>query len=264
MSVTAVIGKFLNFTYKYLACLRFVQQNRPWSDVPKKIKFAFFVVLLLQLATAAFRSVPQAKIIDLPAAIQPSALKLLALGDENFAHRLGLQWLQAYDVQPGVAISFKDLPTEHLTAWLDSFQELDPNSDYPIFLVAEVYFSSGSEVFRRALVPWIRKSFYLKPDTRWRYLARVAILVKHKLNDAVLAIDLARDIRVHSAASAPDWARQLDAFLLESIGEDEASAALLATFLRDGLYRDEQEARFLAGRLKELHTRIEEKSKLRR
>ncbi|MCX7741846.1 MAG: hypothetical protein N2Z66_01090, partial [Tepidimonas sp.] len=62
---------------------------------------------------------------------------------------------------------------------------------------------------------------------------------------------LAREVRALAPPTIPSWARQLEAFLLAD-DEPAAAAALLALYLRDGVYRDENEARFLAERLAEL------------
>jgi len=98
---------------------------------------------------------------------------------------------------------------------------------------------------------FVHEQFVQDPNRRWRWLAHAAIMAKHRLHDAPLALSYARDI-ARLAPAAPSWARQMHIFILEDIGELESAKILLGGLLASGEIRDEHELRFLTERLKDM------------
>lgn len=241
---------------------RAIRQNRerPWREVPMMARWGVLLLLMLQLVLAAsLRPPPQAQIAQLPPPLEPDVLSVMALSDPQAAQRGALLWLQAFDAQPGVQVPLRKLDVERLVDWLDAAHRLELSADYAVFLAANIYFAVESEALRRAMLGWVRQRFAEQPATRWREMAQLAVLTRRYLDDVPLALALAREVRTQAADVALDWALQLEAFLLAGHGDVEAAAALLAMFLRDGLYRDDNEARFLAERLEEWMRQIEDK-----
>jgi hypothetical protein len=71
-----------------------------------------------------------------------------------------------------------------------------------------------------------------------------------------LALRYANELAAHtSAASVPSWARQLNIFVLEDMGEIEAAKVLIGGLLESGELHDQSEQEFLMRRLKELEAR---------
>jgi hypothetical protein len=230
--------------------------ERPWSHVPVIAYMLCASLLAAQLLFASFRPAPLAFAQDLPSPLTTSSMRILTLSDSHAAQRLGLLWLQSYDAQPGVQLALSDIDAIRLIAWLDALHHLAPSTDYAVFLATNVYFGVESEPLRRALVPWIRERFLEQPSTRWFEMSRTVQLVRRHLNDIELAVDLVQDIRNHASEFASSRILQLDAFLLEANNDDEAAAALIAMYLREGFYRSEHEARFLLERFEEIHNRL--------
>ena len=61
-----------------------------------------------------------------------------------------------------------------------------------------------------------------------------------------------RDRITRAAPAAPSWARQMQIFILEDIGELESAKIMLGGLLATGQVTDEHELRFLTQRLEAL------------
>jgi hypothetical protein len=160
-------------------------------------------------------------------------------------------YLQAFDNQPGVSMPFRALDYGAVEEWLSTVIELDPITQYPIMLAAQVYAQVPDEQRQRRMLDFVHREFLRDPERRWRWLAHAAIIAKHRLKDMPLALEYAEDIARH-AKGALGWARQMRIFMLEDMGEVEAAAVLLGGLLATGEVTDSAELHFLAERLEAL------------
>ena len=135
--------------------------------------------------------------------------------------------------------------------WLDAILGLDPASQYPLLMAAQLYGQVPDHKKQRQMCEFVRHQFERDPDRRWRWLAHCAIMAKHRLKDMPLALSYAEDI-ARKAKGAPYWARQMRIFLLEDMGEAESAAILLGGLLASGEVTDPREIHFLMERLKRL------------
>ena len=158
-------------------------------------------------------------------------------------------YLQGFDV--------RSLDYERLAGWLEALVQLAPRSQYPLFAAARIYAEHPDPARSRAMLEFVYRQFMLDPDRRWPWLAHGALLAKHRLRDLALARRYAAAIDRHAiAAEVPPWARQMELFILEDLGELEAAKVLLGGLLASGKVRDAEEARFLQQRLEELEARL--------
>jgi hypothetical protein len=163
--------------------------------------------------------------------------------------------LQAFDIQPGISIPFRDLDYRNVVRWLDRIVMLDPISAYPLLLASQVYSQVPDKERQRIILDFVYQKFLEDPVRRWRWLAHASIIAKHRLDDPRLALTYARAIATEAnAPSVPSWARQMHIFLLEDLGERETAKILLGGLLASGSVTDPNEARFLMERLKALES----------
>ncbi|HEV7391715.1 MAG TPA: hypothetical protein VGO08_08740 [Burkholderiales bacterium] len=162
-------------------------------------------------------------------------------------------YLQAFDNQPGISMPFRDLDYSAVEQWLSTALELDPVTQYPVMLAAQVYAQVPDERKQRQMLDFVHREFLRDPERRWRWLAHAAIIAKHRLRDMPLALQYAQDITRH-AKSALGWARQMRIFILEDMGELEAAEVLLGGLLATGELTDSAEIHFLTDRLEALKT----------
>lgn len=217
--------------------------------VPAGLWCLLAAALALQLSWHAARPSPDARAEALPPAPQPAALRSLSLGEPVATAQGLLLYLQAFDNQPGLSIPFGALDYARVESWLGLTLALDPRSTYPLMMASQLYGQVPDAAKQRAMCDFVQTRFLEAPNARWRWLAHCAIMAKHRLRDPQLALRYAADITRH-AGTASGWARQMQAFLLEDLGEPESARILLGGLLANGEVTDPRELHFLSERLK--------------
>ncbi|MCI0400336.1 MAG: hypothetical protein L0Y67_02065 [Gammaproteobacteria bacterium] len=167
-------------------------------------------------------------------------------------------WLQAFDNQPGISIPFKDLDYDKVTGWMELILELDPRGQYPLLAASRVYGEVPVEGKQRHMLDFVYRQFLLDPNRRWPWLAHAIYVAKHRLKDLPLALKYARAMTLYARGdNVPQWARQMEIYVLEDMGEAEGAKVLIGGLLESGTITDPHEIRFLTERLKRIE---EEKS----
>lgn len=233
--------------------LPITSKQRPVRDVPAWVRWCLPIALALQILFRMAQPAPTVVASQLQPPPPLGFLRLAALGEPiGLAGAMDL-YLQAFDTQPGISIPFRQLDYRNLVLWLDRISDLDPASGYPFLLASQVYSQVPDPARQRAMLDFVFRKFHEDPLRRWRWLAHAAILAKHQLKDTQLALTYARAIaREANDPSVPSWAKQMQIFLLEDLGEYEAARILLGGLLASGTVTDEHEIRFLMERLKAL------------
>ena len=224
------------------------RDERPVSSVPRAAIALLAGALILQIAWQSTQPRPTARAEELGAPPTIESLRVTGAGEPVALAQLMTLYLQAFDNQPGVSIPFRDLDYPQVIQWLATILRLDPLGQYPLLMAAQVYTQVPDVVRERLMVDFVHTQFLQDPNRRWRWLAHVTIMAKHRLHDDALALRFARDI-TRLAPAAPNWARQMQIFILEDIGELESAKILLGGLLAGGEIKDEHEFHFLTERL---------------
>lgn len=234
-----------------------LNKDRPVKDVPMSAILFLLTALVVQLVWHSQQEMNEAKAEDLPAPMSVSAYQAASLNEPIAISKLMNLWLQAFDNQPGISLSFHQLDYERITEWLDTILELDPRGHYPMLVAARVYGSVTDQSRQRIMLDYIFKKFNENPNKNWRWLAHASIVAKHNLKDMDLALKYARALAEKATASdVPYWARDMHFILLEDMGEIEAAKILVGALLESGEVSDPYEMNFLIEKIREL----EEKS----
>jgi hypothetical protein len=207
--------------------------------------------LCAQIGWQALQPKPVARADALEAPAPAATLKAMALGEPIALAQLLTLYLQAFDNQPGISIPFLELDYARVRAWLATILELDPLEQYPLMMAAHLYGQVPDSAKQREMCEFVRRQFSADPNRRWRWLAHCAIMAKHRLRDMRLALSYAEAI-TREARHASGWARQMQVFILEDLGEREAATVLLGGLLAGGEVTEPTEIHFLTQRLKEL------------
>ncbi len=231
-------------------------EQRSITSVPNLIVMGLLIGLCLQVILSYIVPMPKVKAKQLPL-VYDSSLKMLSFGDEIVLSKILLLWLQSFDVQPGISLSYHDLDYEQLTQWLSFILSLDPMAEYPLLLGSRVYMQVADSVRQRILLNWIKEKFLQHPNKRWRWLAEASVHAKHKLKNLPLALEYAQLLRQHANSfSVPYWAKDLEIILLEDMNEFEAARLLVGALLESGEIKDVYEINFLQDKLMELEQKI--------
>ena len=228
-----------------------LRDERPLSAVPLPVFAVLLAALALHIAMQWVQPRPVARAEALEAAPAVTVLRAASLGEPVAMAQLTALYLQAFDNQPGISIPFRDLDYQKVILWLETILALDPAGQYPLLLAAQVYSQVPDQARERQMLDFVRLEFLRAPNARWRWLAHATIMAKHRLHDDALALQYARDIAKY-APEAPSWARQMQIFILEDIGEIEAARILLGGLLEGKQIKDEREIHFLMERLESM------------
>lgn len=235
----------------------FLVKDRPVRDVPIAVQLLLVLALALQLVWHSQQPTDVAQAEDLPAPMSVSAYTLVSLNEPIAMSKLLNLWLQSFDNQPGISLSFHQLDYLRITRWLDTIMALDPKGPYPMLVAARVYGSVTDPARQRIMMDYIYSKFNEDPNRHWRWLAHAAIIAKHNLKDMPLALKYARALAEKATdEQVPYWARDMHFILLEDMGEIEAAKVLVGALLESGEITDPYELNFLTEKIREL----EEKS----
>lgn len=227
--------------------------QRPVRAVPVAVVVTLAVALALQVGFVASGPRPVARAAALePPPSGPGLTYLQGFEPLPSAHLLALN-LQAYDNQPGLSIPFMQLDYRRVAQWLSTVLQLDPVGQYPLLMASQLYAQVPDANRSRFMLDFVRQRFDADPNRRWPWLAHAAIMTKHRLNDLPRALEYARAISAR-AEHAPAWARQMQIFLLEDMGEFEAARILLGGLLASGTVTDTHERILLLESLERVKT----------
>ncbi len=225
--------------------------ERALRVVPRGVWLLLAVALSLQLVWHGLQPAPAARAEALPPAPAIAALRTASFGEPVVMAQLLLLHLQAFDNPPGTSIPFRNLDYDRVLDWLAAGLQLDPRSGYALMMASQLYGQVPDAGRQRAMCEFVHARFLEAPDARWRWLAHCAIMAKHRLNDPALALRYAADITRHAGA-ASGWARQMQVFILEDMGETDSARVLLGGLLANGEVTDPSELHFLTERLQAL------------
>lgn len=210
----------------------------------------------MQIAWHGTQPPPQAQAEGLSDPPSVSLLRTASFGEPEVLAGLIMLWLQAFDHQPGISISFRELDYSRLTAWLERILRLDGRTQYPLLAASRIYAEVSVPAKQRQMLEFVYRQFLLDPDRRWPWMAHSVYVAKHRLKDLPLALKYAKALAERAiGANVPHWAQQMRIFVLEDMGEVESSRVLLGGLLESGSITDPHERRFLEGRLEELESR---------
>lgn len=229
-----------------------MHRQRPLSVVPKRVGIALIATVALQIALN--RSLPSeiAKATALSPAPSARILRLASFGEPIAVAKVLMLYLQAFDNQPGVSIPFRELDYDRLILWLARILELDPVGQYPLLSASRLYTEVHDPAKQRKMISFVLQEYRKDPAKRWQWLAHSTIVAKHRLHDLSLAAELAAALRTAPTdANLPYWARQMEIFLREDMGEKETARVLLGALLDSGQVTDPRERRFLIDRLRQ-------------
>ncbi len=209
--------------------------------------FLCFILLKLEFEAATVMEK------DIPRPVPAADIRLIALGEPQLAAKLVSFWLLTVDVQAGRWLRLEQLNYPNLTGWLETIQELDPDSEYPNTVASGVFIDVKDPVRIRWIIDFVERNFERAPDRRWRWMAQCAVLAKYRLHDLPLALKLAASVRAHTHPEIlPAWARDMEFLLLQEMGEYETAYQVILGIIQSGQVLEPREQVFLLQRLQEL------------
>ena len=234
----------------------YVKQTRTLNYVPRLVWSVLLISLISQCIWHSSFSKIKARRNNLSPPPSYLSIKLFSLDDTVTAAKLVMLWLQAFDNQPGISIPLREMDYDLVIKWLDLIMELDNRIKYPLLAAIRFYAEVTDEDRQRKMVHYVAEKFLEKPNERWQFMAHAVYIAKHRIKDMQLALDCARKLRKYAKGeNVPYWAKQMEIFVLEDMGELEAARILIGGLLESGELEDPQQRSFFNKRLKELEER---------
>ncbi|WP_334190546.1 hypothetical protein [Noviherbaspirillum sp.] len=236
-------------------------RERPVSCVPKAALALLGTGLALQIGWHVAMPEPQAAAQALPQPPTATTLRLASVGEPIGLGKLLMLYIQAFDNQPGISLPFRQLDYAVLETWLERVVDLDPRGQYPLLAASRLYAEVADDARKRRMLEFVHRRFAEDPDRRWPALAHATIVAKHQLKDLPLALRYARAIREKATGgNVPNWARQMEIFILEDMNEIDSAKILIGGLLQSGQITDPHELRFLDERLKAMRKKPTEQA----
>lgn len=234
----------------------FLKNTRSITFVPKSVWLGLLISLTIQCVWHSTFSNYQIKQQDLASPPKAEFIRLISLDDSITAAKWVMLWIQAFDNQPGISIPLRELDYGKVIEWLDLVLELDNKIQYPLLAAIRFYGEVADEKRQRRMIDYISKKFIENPDERWQYMAHAVYIAKHRIKDEQLALTCAKLIRQYATGdNVPYWAKQMEFFILEDMGELESAKVLIGGLLESGKLDDPNQIEFLTQRLTEIEDR---------
>jgi hypothetical protein len=231
----------------------FYRDERTAASVPLLISLVLILSLSVQVIWSLQKDEIKVEEKILPDPPRQSTLLLLGLNDPLVISKIAMLWLQAFDNQAGVSVPFQNLDYTTITKWLDLCLQLDPKSQYPLLASSRLYTLVSDEEKIREMINFTYEKFLEDPVGRWQWIAHSIYIAKHRLMDLDTALIYARALRVNTGeGDAPYWARHMEVYITEDLGDIEATKILIGGLLESGAVTDPNEIKFLTNRLKKL------------
>ena len=225
-------------------------RERPLSSVPKSALLLLAAAFILQLGWHFKQPPPQAKAENLTPPPSITTLRVASFGEPIALSKIMMLYLQAFDNQAGINLSFRQLDYRQVEAWLTQILALDSRGQYPLFAASRLYGEIPDEPKQRAMLDFVYRQFLVDPNRRWKSLSHAVILAKHRLKDLSLARKYAQAIRLYATNSdVPNWAKQMEIFVLEDMNELQSAQIIIGGLLHSGEITDPHEFHFLEQRL---------------
>ncbi len=229
------------------------QDERPVKDIPAFFVITLTISLLCQIYWSSSSPLATINIKSLPEPPTQIESQLIGLGDSITISKLFMLWLQAFDNQPGISLSFKSLDYGRVISWLERILTLDPKGQYPLLAAGRIYSVVTDDEKKRQMLEFISEQFSKDPNRRWPSMMHAIYIAKHRLKDYSLALKYAHAVvQKVTVNNIPSWVKQMEIYILEDMGEIEDAKILIGGLLEGDAITDAHELQFLQDRLNKL------------
>lgn len=182
-----------------------------------------------------------------PIAVPPGYETGLAvsLGDGEFFFRSSALHLINAGVSGGQAIPLKNLDFARLQDWFFLLDRFDSRSNLVPVLAGYWFGFTQHRPDARYIVDYLLARAEIDPEQGWRWRLQAIYLAKHRIGDLDLAFEIAQSSAAIDDPNAPFFLKQMPAFVLEDMGEEEAALILLQSIMATHPELPDDEARFL-------------------
>jgi hypothetical protein len=220
-------------------------RKRDWSRLITTVCVLFALVLCIGI-TQATRPIKTRWPGVTPAPSEPIGL-LYGFGDRQLAYYNLTLTLQNMGDMGGRVTALKNYDMNSVADWLWLTYKFDRMSHYAPTL-GSYYFGATQDPSKlRPVIQYLAVAGNTTERELWRYLAQAVYLARFRLDDQVLALDLAYKLAALNGRNMPIWTKQMPAFVMSKNGQKQASRDLFITLLATSKNISIQEVNFMCG-----------------
>ncbi|HLN25137.1 MAG TPA: hypothetical protein VK558_14275 [Patescibacteria group bacterium] len=190
---------------------------------------------------AALRA--ETEIIPVPPS--PRAVSAMAFGDRQGLYRVLGHELQDFGDTGGRVTPLLNYDYDRVLTWLRVLDGLDERSDYTMSLAGYLFGQISDPRRAGMMADYIRQRALQDPVRNWRWMAYAVFVARHRAKDMPMALSIARDLAAIRDPSLPVWTRQMPAFVLASVGDNEAASDLMGAILGSATDISPEERNFM-------------------
>ena len=194
---------------------------------------AFFLCFILQFVFWFKTEAIKPNIYIVPPVPSINSVRAFSFGDEQFYFRvLGLRIENAGD-SFGRFSALKNYDYSQLYLWFKLLDNLDSKSIYIPTLAATYYSQTQKYEDTRYLVQYLDEFASPNIDKHWWWMFQAFNIANSTLKDYPLALKLAYKLSENKNELAPDWSRELPAFVHTRLGDDCSAFLFINNLLSD-------------------------------
>lgn len=204
--------------------------NRAMID--KRVQISLTFILALNVLVWFSMRHTQAQWGNVPPPPNPKLAASYGLGDKSFSYRINGIMLQNLGDTGGKFTPLKDYDFKRLTKWFFLQDDLDPKSNYVPYL-ASYYFGGVQEPEKyRPVFDYLEKVGMRDYGEKWRWMVQAVYIARHSLKDLDKALELAYKLAETENTDAPNWVKQMPAFVMTKRGDKQAAYDLMVEILK--------------------------------
>ncbi len=229
----------------------FAQALKKWASykVPRvwflRTDLVFYAAFISQIFFWSNTRSLRPEMVVVPPPPSPIAVKALSLGDEQFYFRALAFELQNLGDTFGRFTPLKDYDFKRLSKWWEVLDELDPRSHFVPSIASYYYSQTQNEPDVRYVVDYLDKHSSKDLSRNWWWMGQAVYLANYKLKDKKLALELAYKLAQTPRDDVPIWVKQMPAFILEQMGEEEQALIIIKDIIARSENLDPGEFNFM-------------------
>jgi len=157
----------------------------------------------------------------------------MAFGDDQLYFRVQALNLQFMGDSWGRSTPLKDYDYKLVYRWMSFLDQFDPKSSFLPSSAAYYYSKTQRPSDVTYLLDYLEERSFKNPEDNWWWLSQSIYLANSILGDKQRAIKIAAVLRGVKKEDLPIWARQMEAFLREDLGETEQAADIMCDAIRN-------------------------------
>lgn len=213
--------------------------------VTYKSDLALYFIVAAQIFFWTFSKEYRPDLAIVPPVPSKEAVKAISLGDEQFYFRTLAFELQNAGDTFGRFTALREYNYPKLYQWFTMLDTLDNKSHFVPSLAGYYFSQTQNTPDVIYVINYLREHAERDMYHKWWWMAQAVYLANHKLKDKEMALQLAYKLAATPRDDIPLWVKQMPAFILEKMGEEQQALIIIQDILKNAENIDPGELNFM-------------------